>query len=266
MNIAIVTGASSGMGREFVLQLPKYVQVDEIWAIARRTEALESLKAESTVPVRPVSMDLCRDSSFEALAALLESGKPNVRLLVNAAGFGKFGSYRHIDVADECRMIQLNCTALVRMTRLVLPFMASGSHILQLDSLSAFQPVPFLNTYAATKHFVLAYSRGLNQELRGTGIRCMAMNPGWVKTEFFDHAFQTNEASEVQYFNYLYEAKDVVATGLKDLYKTRKDYSVHGLPIKGQVLLVKCLPHSLVMRIWQAQQKRPKNNQGLTTK
>ena len=266
MNIAIVTGASSGMGREFVLQLPAHVQVDEIWAIARRTEALEALKAESTVPVRPVSMDLCQDSSFEMLAALLGSEKPNVRLLVNAAGFGKFGSYRHIDVADECRMIQLNCTALVRMTRLVLPHMAPGSHILQLDSLSAFQPVPFLNTYAATKHFVLAYARGLNQELRSTGIRCMAMNPGWVKTEFFNHAFQTNEASEVQYFNYLYEAKDVVATGLKDLYKTKKDYSVHGLPIKAQVLLVKCLPHSLVMRIWQAQQKHPKNNTGLTTK
>ena len=266
MKIAIVTGASSGMGREFVLQLPKYVQVDEIWAIARRTEALESLKQESAVPVRPISMDLCQDASFDALQQLLDREKPDVKLLVNAAGFGKFGSYRYISAEDECRMIQLNCTALVRMTRLVLPFMGSGSHILQLDSLSAFQPVPFLNTYAATKHFVLAYSRGLNQELRGTGIRCMAMNPGWVKTEFFDHAFQTNDASEVQYFNYLYEAADVVATGLKDLYNTRKDFSVHGLPIKGQVLLVKCLPHSIVMRIWQAQQKHPKNNVGLTTK
>ena len=88
----------------------------------------------------------------------------------------------------------------------------------------------------------------------------------WVKTEFFNHAFQTNGQNEVQYFNYLYEAKDVVATGLKDLYRTRKDYSVHGLPIKAQVALVKCLPHSLVMTIWQNQQKHPKNNQGLTTK
>ena len=266
MKIAIVTGASSGMGREFVLQLSQYVEVDEIWAIARRTDALEALKAKSTVPVRPISMDLCADSRFDALAKLLETENPDIRLLVNAAGFGKFGSYRYISAEDECRMIQLNCTALVRMTRLALPYMHSGSHILQLDSLSAFQPVPFLNTYAATKHFVLAYSRGLNQELKGTGIRCMAMNPGWVKTEFFNHAFQTNEACEVQYFNHLYEAKDVVSTGLKDLYKTRKDYSVHGLPIKAQVLMVKCLPHSLVMKIWQAQQKHPKNNVGLTTK
>ena len=266
MNIAIVTGASSGMGREFVLQLPGFVQVDEIWAIARRTDALEALKAESSVPVRPIPADLAKKENFESLQQLLEAKKPNVRLLVNAAGFGKFGSYRHIDVEDECRMIELNCTALVRMTRMVLPYMAPGSHILQLDSLSAFQPVPFINTYAATKHFVLAYSRGLNQELKSAGIRCMAMNPGWVKTEFFNHAFQTNGENEVQYFNYLYEAKDVVATGLKDLYRSRKDYSVHGLPIKAQVLLVNLLPHSLVMKIWINQQKRPKNNQNLTTK
>ena len=266
MNIAIVTGASSGMGREFVLQLPNFVQVDEIWAIARRADALESLKTATSVPVRPISADLCKDESFENLAQLLEAEKPNVRLLVNAAGFGKFGAYHRVSVEDDCRMIQLNCTALVRMTRMVLPYMNAGSHILQLDSLSAFQPVPYINTYAATKHFVLAYSRGLNQELKSSGIRCMAMNPGWVKTEFFNHAFQTNEHNEVQYFNRLYEAKDVVATGLKDLYKSRKDYSVHGLPVKLQVFFVNLLPHSFVMKTWLNQQKHPKNNQNLTTK
>ena len=266
MNIAIVTGASSGMGREFVLQLPNFVQVDEIWAIARRADALESLKTATSVPVRPISADLCKDESFENLTQLLEDEKPNVRLLVNAAGFGKFGTYHRVSVEDDCRMIQLNCTALVRMTRMVLPYMNAGSHILQLDSLSAFQPVPYFNTYAATKHFVLAYSRGLNQELKSSGIRCMAMNPGWVKTEFFNHAFQTNEHNEVQYFNRLYEAKDVVATGLKDLYKSRKDYSVHGLPVKLQVFFVNLLPHSFVMKTWLNQQKHPKNNQNLTTK
>ena len=266
MKIAIVTGASSGMGREFVLQLSRYVQVDEIWAIARRTDALEALKQECSVPVRPISMDLCMDESFEAMQQLLETEKPDVKLLVNAAGFGKFGSYHKISPEDDCRMIQLNCTALVRMTRLVLPFMASGSHILQLDSLSAFQPVPYITTYGATKAFVLSYTRAMNQELKRTGIRCMAMNPGWVRTEFFDHAFQTNGGNEVQYFNYLYEAEDVVATGLRDLYRSKKDYSVHGLPIKAQVKLVKFVPHNIVMKIWLNQQKRPKNNVGLTGK
>ena len=263
MKIAIVTGASSGMGREFVLQLSKFVEVDEIWAIARRTEALEALKEQVSVPVRPVSLDLLQESSFETMAALLEQEKPNVKLLVNAAGFGKFGSYHKVSVTDDCRMIDLNCKALLVMTRLVLPYMEPGSHILQLDSLSAFQPVPYITTYGATKSFVLSYSRAMNRELRSRGIRMMAMNPGWVKTEFFSHAFQTNGDGEVRYFNRLYEADAVVATGLKDLYRTKKDYSVHGLPVKLQVLGVKLLPHSMVMNTWLSQQKQAKNNVGL---
>ena len=265
MNIAIVTGASSGMGREFVLQLGSFVQVDEIWAIARRQEALESLKTETDIPVRPVCLDLCREDSFDSLNALLETEKPNIRLLVNAAGFGKFGAYHKVTVLEDCRMIDLNCKALVAVTRLCLPYMKSGSHILQLDSLSAFQPVPYITTYGATKAFVLSYSRAMNRELKKDGIRMMAMNPGWVKTEFFDHAFQTNDG-EVQYFDRLYEAKDVVATGLRDLYHSKKDYSVHGLPVRTQVRMVKLVPHSIVMNIWQSQQKKEKNNKGLTSK
>ena len=265
MNIAIVTGASSGMGREFVLQLSQYVQIDEIWAVARREQALESLKQESPTPVRVVPLDLCLTESYERFAALLAAEKPEVKLLVNAAGFGKFGDFEQIPLEEDCRMIELNCKALVAMTRITLPYMHAGSHVLQLDSLSAFQPVPYITTYAATKAFVLSYSRAMNEELRSRGIRMMSMNPGWVKTEFFDHAMKTN-GSHVQYFNHLYEARDVVATGLRHLYKTKKQVSVHGLPIKGQVLLVKLLPHSLVMKVWLAQQKKPKNNTNLTTK
>ena len=265
MKIAIVTGASSGMGRQFVLQLSQYVQVDEIWAIARREEALESLKAQVPVPVRPIPLDLLKAGSFVSFADLLLKEAPDIRLLVNAAGFGKFGSYNQVSIQEDCDMIDLNCKALVMMTRMCLPYMSSGSHILQLDSLSAFQPVPYITTYGATKSFVLSYSRAMNRELKKKGIRMMAMNPGWVKTEFFNHAFATNAGNEVKYFNRLYEADQVVATGLKDLYRSRKDYSVHGLPIKFQVWLVKLVPHSIVMNIWLNQQKTPRNNEGLTT-
>ena len=219
MNIAIITGASSGMGREFVLQLSNYVQVDEIWAIARREDALRTLN--TTVPVRPISLDLCDSASFSAFRQLLAEEKPNVRLLVNAAGFGKFGAFQNVPLEDDLRMIDLNCKALVAITRLTLPYMRPGSHILQLDSLSAFQPVPYIATYGATKSFVLSYTRACNRELKGSGIRMMAMNPGWVKTEFFNHALKTN-GSEVQYYNRLWEASDVVATGLRDLYKTKR--------------------------------------------
>lgn len=265
MNIAVVTGASSGMGKEFVLQLTQYVQVDAIWVIARRETALAALQAEVAVPVRPIPLDLCNEDSYETYAQLLEAERPNVKLLVNAAGFGKFGAFRNIPLEEDCRMIDLNCKALVAMTRLTLPYMQRGSHILQLDSLSAFQPVPYIATYGATKSFVLSYSRAIGAELKASGIRVMAMNPGWVKTEFFNHALQTN-SGEVQYYNHLWEAKDVVATGLKDLYKTKKEYSVHGLPVRNQVRMVKLLPHSLVMKVWINQQKKAKNDKNLTTK
>ncbi len=266
MNIAIVTGASSGMGREFVLQLGSFVKVDEIWVIARREEALQSLQAQVSVKVRPIALDLCQSESFSKISALLSEAQPEVKLLVNAAGFGKFGAFHKVCIDDDLKMIDLNCKALVAMTRLCLPYMHSGSHVLQLDSLSAFQPVPYITTYGATKAFVLSYTRAMNRELKGTGIRMMAMNPGWVKTEFFDHAFQSNSGAEVQYFDRLYEARDVVATGLKDLYGSKKEYSIHGLPVRNQVRLVKLLPHSIVMNVWCSQQKKAKNNKGLTSK
>ena len=262
MNIAVVTGASSGMGREFVRQLPNYITPDEIWVIARREDALRSLQQEVSISLRVLTLDLCKEESFTQYAAILEQEKPNIQLLVNAAGFGKFGHFHSIPLEEDLRMIDLNCKALVAMTRLSLPYMTQGSHILQLDSLSAFQPVPYITTYGATKSFVFSYSRATNAELQGTGIRMMAMNPGWVKTEFFQHACRTN-SGQVQYFDRLYEAEDVVRTGLKDLYKTRKEYSVHGFPTRMQVRLVKLLPHNIVMKVWMNQQKKTKNNANL---
>lgn len=263
MRIAIVTGASSGMGREFVRQLSAYVTVDEVWAVARRREALEALRAETAVPVRPIVLDLLESGSFDKIRGLLETEQPDIALLVNAAGFGKFGAYHKTTLEDDCRMIDLNCKALLVMTRLCVPYMKPGSHILELDSLSAFQPVPYITTYGATKAFVLSYSRAMNRELQTKGIRVMAMNPGWVKTEFFRHAFQSNTDGEVQYFDRLYEAADVVKTGLRDLYRTKKDCSIHGLPVKLQVLAVKLVPHRFVMDIWLNQQKKAKNNKDL---
>ena len=262
MNIAIVTGASSGMGREFAKQLSGYVAVDEVWAIARRESALQSLKEECGVPVRPICLDLLENASFDAYAALLEKEKPNVRLLVNAASCGKFGARDTITAEDDCRLIDLNCKALVMMPRLTVPYMAPGSHILQLASLSAFQPVPYITPYGASKAFVLSYTRSMNRELKEKGIRCMAMNPGRVKTEFISHAMKSNDG-KVQYFDRLYEAADVVATGLKGLYKSKKDMSIHGFPVKFQVFLVKLVPHRVVMDIWQNQQKKAKNNKNL---
>lgn len=258
MKIAVVTGASSGMGREFALQLPRAEAFDELWVIARRAPALEALKGQVGCPVRVVCLDLLKPESFRAYEALLAETKPEVSVLVNCAGFGKFGRYDQIPLEDCMDMIDLNCKALVAMTQLTLPYMKTGGKIVELDSLSAFQPVPYLNVYGSTKAFVLSYSRALNQELKPRGIRVMAVSPGWVKTAFFDHATQTSK-SAVTYYNIFYEAADVVKTAIRHLYHTHKDLSIHGAPVRWQVRGVKLLPHSLVMKIWMKQQKHDKD-------
>lgn len=258
MGIAIVTGASSGMGREFALQLHKEERFDELWVIARRETALESLRSQVPCPLRIIALDLTKKESLDTYRDLLAREKPEVAVLVNCAGFGKFGRYDQIPLRDCMDMIDLNCKALVAMTQLTLPYMKGGSKIVQLDSLSAFQPVPYINVYGSTKAFVLSYSRALNQELKPRGIRVMAVSPGWVKTEFFDHATATSDTA-VTYYNILYEAKDVVATAIRHLYHTKKDLSIHGAPVRWQVRGVKLLPHSLVMKIWMKQQKHDKD-------
>lgn len=253
MKTAIITGASSGMGREFVRKTAQRGDVGEIWVIARRRDRLEALAQELSVPLHILPLDLTREEDWAAYERELEEKKPEVTFLVNASGFGKFGRYDEIPLQDSLDMIDLNCKALLRMTQLTLPYMSEGGHIIEVDSLSAFQPVPYLGVYGATKAFVLSYARSLNAELAPRRIKVMAFCPGWVKTEFFDHAEQTSRTA-VTYFNKMFTAEEVVRCAMKDSAKG-KDVCVPGLQVKAQVLLTKLLPHRLVMRIWLKQQK-----------
>ncbi len=250
--IAVITGASSGMGRDFVRHIDRHESFDEVWVIARRRERLEQLSAECKLPIKVLPLDLTEDRSFEEYATLLKAEEPDVALLVNCSGYGKFGRYDDIDMSDKMGMIDLNCKSLVQMTELTLPYMKQGAHIIELDSLSSFQPVPYIGVYGATKAFVLSYSRSLDRELRPRGIRVCAVCPGWVRTEFFERAKTKNEKA-VTYYNKLWESEDVVKTALRDAYKG-KDVSIHGFRVRAQVLATKLLPHSLVMNIWLKQQ------------
>ena len=254
MKIAVITGASSGMGREFVRQFDRKETFDEIWVIARRAERLEALRGEVRAPLRPLPMDLTEDDSLDRFRSLLSEENPEIALLVNASGFGIFRAFAEAPLETQLSMIDLNDKALVAMTYLALPYMVSGSRIVNMGSLSAFQPVPYINVYGASKAFVLSFSRALGAELKPRGIRVMAVCPGWVRTEFFDTA--VTDPKVITYYNRFYETEEVVRRAMKDL-RRGKDVSVCGLPIRGQVLLVKLLPHRLVMNIWCRQQKKP---------
>ena len=254
MKIAVITGASSGMGREFAIQLSHEANFDEMWVIARRKEALESLKDQVCCPIRPIAMDLLNPDSFQRYADLLDMVQPEIKVLVNCAGFGKFGRYDQIPLQDCMNMIDLNCKALVAMTQLSLPYMHRDGKIVELDSLSAFQPVPYLNVYGSTKAFVLSYSRALNQELKSRGIRVMALCPFWTRTAFFARATVNGGESVVKKYVAMYEPEQLVQRAWRDA-KRGKDVSQFGFVARFQTGLTKLLPHSLVMDVWMHQQK-----------
>lgn len=252
MKIAVITGASSGMGREFVYHMDKFCKLDEIWVIARREDRLLELKNQCTTPIRPIPLDLLDDTSFETYRALLEETKPEVRFLVNAAGFGLFGTFTDMDLNTQLDSIRLNANALTAMCYISIPYMPEGSSILNLASNSSWQPVPYINVYGASKAYVMSFSRALGVELKSRKIHVMAVAPGWIKTEFFDHAIHDDTIS---YFDRYYTAKQVIDKAMKDL-KKKKTVSILGLPVRLQVLAIKFLPIDLVMKTWCKQQKK----------
>ena len=253
MKIAVITGASSGIGREFTLQATANEAFDEVWVIARRADRLEALKNELNVPVRVLPMDLTDPQCLQDYEALLQAERPQVSLLINAGGFGKFGRYDEIPLQDCMNMIELNCKALVAMTQITLPYVEEGGRIIQVDSLSAFQPVPYLNVYAATKAFVLRYSRALNRELKSRGIGVTAVCPFWTKTEFFGRAIDQGEEPVVKKYIAMYEPDQIVGRAWRDA-KRGKDVSRYGFKARSQSLLTKIVPHSIVMDVWMGQQ------------
>ena len=252
MKISVVTGASSGMGRDFVRMIDKIEDCEEIWVIARRAERLAEIKSETGKRIVPIELDLSREESFETYAKLLEDADADVVALVNAAGFGKFGNFEDIPLKEQMNIIDLNCKALMAVTYITLEYMKEGSRVYQLGSLSSFQPVPYITTYGATKAFVLSFSRALNKELEKRKIKMIAVCPGWVKTEFFNRAVSDDT---IKYYNKFFTSDEVVTRAIYDMYRG-KDVSICGPSIRAQVLLTKLLPHKLVMKIWCKQQKK----------
>ena len=250
MNIAVVTGASSGMGREFVYAIDREYELDEIWAVARRKERLEVLQERCRVKIRPLALDLSDAASFAAYKAQLEEAKPHIRVLVNAAGYGLFGTFEEMGLEEQLGIVDVNDKALTAMCLLSLPYMDKGDAIVNLGSNSSWQPVPYLNVYAASKAYVLSFSRGLGRELKPRGVHVMCVCPGWIKTEFMDTAVRDDT---IRYYDRWYTPGQVIEQAMKDL-KKKKKVSILGAPVRRQVRLVKFLPTDVVLDTWCRQQ------------
>lgn len=250
MRIAIITGASSGMGMEFARQIDrKCLGLEEIWLIARSREPMEQLAAQLQIPVRIFAMDLTVSDSYAEFLMELARQKTSVRLLINCAGYGKTGAFSKLNESECLGMIDLNCRALTKVTYRILPFMPRRSYIIQLASAAAFLPQPGFGVYAATKSYVLSFARGLNEELRHRGISVTAVCPGPVDTPFFDIAEQTGQKFMFKQ-GFMLPKEKVVEKALRDTFRQR-ELSVCGLPMKGLQLGCKLIPHRLILRIYE---------------
>ena len=257
MNIAIITGASSGMGKEFVIQADKRYALDEIWVVARREDRLVALQSEPKAKIVPLALVLTNPESFLIISNKLESEKPNVKLLVNASGFGKMAEFINSNPQSNAGMVDLNLKALILMTQTVLPYIKEGGKIIEVGSMSSFEPVPHLSVYAATKAGVLSFTRALAHELKKQKIKVLCLCPYWVKTEFFERA---GEKENLKKFDILYDADFVVKIAYKTIDKRRKNYVVPGKYTKLLRAMAKILPHNFMMAVMDKLFKFEKND------
>lgn len=186
MKTAIITGASSGLGRELTRQIEDvFPDIDCYWLIARRADQLESLSISlpgKTTVCLP--MDLCDPMSFVALQERLTAEQAEVVLLINCAGCGYLGRVGEMDTASQTRMIDLNVRALTAITNIVVPHMPEGGRILNISSIASFCPNPRMTVYSSTKAYVSSFTVGLSEELRRRKVTVTAVCPGPMATEF----------------------------------------------------------------------------------
>lgn len=184
MKIAIITGASSGLGVEFYKGLQNET-LDEIWIIARREDRLNKIKAEfGKIATRCLALDITTRESMEALRTLLENERPEINFLINNAGAGILGRVDTADYKAQGSMVELNVRALTEITVIALPYMPKKSFIINACSIASFVPNARMSVYSATKSYVMSFSRSLRYELKERKINVTAVCPGPMSTEF----------------------------------------------------------------------------------
>lgn len=258
--IAIITGASSGLGEEYA----KQIAVDEtlisrglaeLWLVARREDRLEELADNLPIETRIFALDLTEESSFYTLEEALRTEPVDVLVLVNSAGFGQVGPFTRIPSEVHQSMLRLNVEALTLLSQIVLPYLIEGSIILNIASVAGFMPQTNFNVYSASKSYVIRFSRALHDELKDKNIHVTAVCPGPMETEFFDVAGRNNNPEDDS-SRITQKIKDigvesperVVAVSLRRALRG-KDMSVTGFAGKILRVVGKVVPHGIVLWI-----------------
>ena len=241
--IAIVTGATGGIGGIFVKKICAMDDIDEVWAVGRNKDKLDVLCAVSQKVV-PVIADLASDGA-DVISRLISEKSPDIRILVNNAGTGYMGPFEKMEkgqVRDICR---LNCSVPSELISVTLPYMHEGARILNISSASSFQPNPYLAMYSASKVYLKNFSRAINVELKSRKITATAVCPGWVDTGMLP---RTKDGKEIKYAGMI-DPETVVNKALKDSAKG-KDMSVPGAFAKYFRFYSKITPTNIVMSQW----------------
>ncbi|WP_196605468.1 SDR family NAD(P)-dependent oxidoreductase [Pectinatus haikarae] len=248
MKIALVTGASSGLGRAFVELIDKKHFVDEIWGIGRCERSLQQIRICTNF--RPIVCDITKIQDIKKLDQILQMEKPEIKILINSAGAGKFGLWKNISLQDSINMIDLNCRGTVLVTQISIPFMVRGGHILEICSTAAFQPLSYFNIYAATKSFLYSYSCALHKELSCNNISVTAVCPYWISdTNFINEAKKNGDKNCIKNFRFALNTKTVASKALRDAMQM-KIVSTPGVISSWQYILSRVVPDKIIMKFW----------------
>ena len=248
MKTAIITGASSGLGREFARQLTDiFPEIECCWLIARREDRLEEIAREMVgVETVCLSLDLSDPASFAALEAKLAEERPEVTLLINNAGCGYLGLMGETKTELQTRMVDLNVRALTAVTNLVLPCMPAGGRILNTSSIAAFCPTPRMTVYGASKAYVSSFTVGLSEELKRKDITVTAVCPGPMKTEFLEVGRIAGRSPAFELLPYCDQVR--VAAGALRAAKAGRTIYTPRLFYKLYRLLAKVTPVKLMVK------------------
>ncbi len=249
MKTAIITGASSGLGTEYALEIDRSrAEIEEIWLIARRRDRLEALSRRLKKRCKILPLDITNENDINTYIEALNTENPEVSLLINNAGYGKLDDFCSLTPKDNGGMVRLNCEALTVMTGITLPYMKKGGEIINTCSIASFAPNTRMAVYSSTKAFVMSLSRALRSELKPKGINVLSACPGPMDTEFLSlagiekgtsHTFDTlprvNPKAMAQ--------GSLIASGRKRAVYTNRVF------YKFYRLLAKLLPTELVMKL-----------------